>query len=38
MSAMKPLVPYVMEKIPVVANAPPSIVLTDEDVRKRLSV
>jgi len=35
---MKPLVPYVMEKIPVAANAPPSIVLTDEDVRKSLSV
>src|SRR6266480_3102751 len=38
MSAMKPLVPYVMEQIPVGGNAPPSIVLTDEDVRKRLSV
>jgi len=25
-------------KIRVVANAPPSLVLTDEDVRKRLSV
>jgi len=32
------MVPCVMEKIRVVANAPLSIVLTDEDVRKRLSV
>jgi len=32
------MLPYVMEEIRTVANAPLSLVLTDEDVRKRLSV
>jgi hypothetical protein len=35
---MKPLAPYTMEKIRGVANGPPGIVLTSEEVRKRLSV
>jgi hypothetical protein len=35
---MQPSVPYMMEKIRVVAHGPPSIALADEDVRERLSV